>query len=67
MKYRNHIALFLFTMGALILNYWTKDMLKEGETLVRIVGQIGINVPLFFIFISNKFYKLKEEEIGGKE
>jgi hypothetical protein len=54
-------------MGALILNYWTKDMLKEGETLVRIVGQIGINVPLFFIFISNKFYKLKEEEIGGKE
>jgi hypothetical protein len=22
---------------------------------------------LFFIFISNKFYKLKEEEIGGKE
>lgn len=64
-KIKNYIALFLFVIGALILNYWTEDMLIEQVKLVRIVGQIGINVPLFFIFITNRFYNLKEA--GSKD
>jgi hypothetical protein len=67
MKYKNHIALFLFIIGLLILNYWTEDMLIEQVKLVRIVGQIGINVPLFFIFLNNRFYRLKEKKKSQEE
>lgn len=61
-EFKNYIALFLFFIGVFIINYWTNSMLKEQIQMVKIVGQVGINVPLFCIFFSNKFYKLKEKE-----